>query len=439
MLLGGFDDDDDDSDAGDAAGGRWLHSSRAAARLVAAAAVDGRGGAAAAAAVEAKARADFARLVPPSRWTRWDSRGAARRRRKASPPPEVAVAAEAPPRATLLLSSGEMVDLFDSHAALLAAENGGGAAARHALEAALSPGAEFLVCPGSEAATPTVTIRGADDIIAHFRRHQFPLSRKALRTIQPAELWLDGRTAVTFGRAALDGGVAPEQLQDVVSWGDDGRVCRWVRVRGAPLTHRQWVGHCARGDGAAVTPLLHPDILVRTAEGTLLLGAAEALREIVGDGASSGDGRALLPRMKGKVLRIGRTQELDRSAWPCDGHAPRVGNAPPRATQTVILGEWRAAGAKWYSGRPFALRERIEWATSSGRLCIVRLEHEVLPDGHPQAAPVWARWREKEQAALDAARAALKAKDSYSNKESWDAKPAKPVARSRKGLKVSGS
>ena len=57
----------------------------------------------------------------------------------------------------------------------------------------------------------------------------------------------------------------------------------------------------------------------------------------------------------------------------------------------------------------------------------------------PQAAPVWARWREKEQAALDAARAALKAKDSYSNKESWDAKPAKPVARSRKGLKVSGS
>ena len=70
----------------------------------------------------------------------------------------------------------------------------------------------------------------------------------------------------------------------------------------------------------------------------------------------------------------------------------------------MILGEWRAAGAKWYSGRPFALRERIEWATSGGRLCIVRLEHEVLPDGHPQAAPVWARWREKEQAALDAAR-----------------------------------
>ena len=40
---------------------------------------------------------------------------------------------------------------------------------------------------------------------------------------------------------------------------------------------------------------------------------------------------------------------------------------------------------------------------------------------------------------FDAARAALKAKDSYSNKDSWDAKPAKPVARSRKGLKVSGS
>ena len=275
------------------------------------------------------------------------------------------MAAEAPPRATLLLSSGETVDLFDAHAALLAAENGGGAAARHALEAALSPAAEFLVCPGSEAATPTLTLRGADDIIAHFRRHQFPLSRKALRTIQPAELWLDGRTAVTFGRAALDGGVAFEQLQDVVSWGDDGRVCRWVRVRGAPLTHRQWVGMCARGDGAAVTPLLPPRHLVRTAEGTLLLGAAEALREIVGDGASSGDGRALLPRMKGKVLRIGRTQELDRSAWPCDGHAPRVG-APPRATQTVILGEWRAAGAKWYSAA------RLRCASgSSGRRAAV--------------------------------------------------------------------
>ena len=58
----------------------------------------------------------------------------------------------------------------------------------------------------------------------------------------------------------------------------------------------------------------------------------------------------------------------------------------------------------------------------------------MLPDASSsQAAPVWARWREKEQAALDAARAALKAKDSYSNKDSWDAKP-----RSRSGEVAKG-
>ena len=92
----------------------------------------------------------------------------------------------------------------------------------------------------------------------------------------------------------------------------------------------------------------------------------------------------LLPsvaRTRGHVLHIGRTRHINPSSARAAGAAdtpPAMGaplepqasagyhpSAAPLVTQTVIIGDWRPLGAKWYggmgNGHEFALEETIEW------------------------------------------------------------------------------
>ena len=83
----------------------------------------------------------------------------------------------------------------------------------------------------------------------------------------------------------------------------------------------------------------------------------------------------LLPsvaRTRGHVLHIGRTRHINPASAPAAGAAGAAGAADttpamgaPLVTQTVIIGDWRPLGAKWYggmgNGHEFALEETIEW------------------------------------------------------------------------------
>ena len=141
--------------------------------------------------------------------------------------------------------------------------------------------------------------------------------------------------------------------------------------------------------------------------------------------------RELLPsvaRTRGHVLHIGRTRHINPSSARAAGAAGAAGaadtppamgaplepqalagyhpSAAPLVTQTVIIGDWRPLGAKWYggmgNGHEFALEETIEWR--GGR--IHHLRREILRDrDHPHARAAWARLREKRRAAKAAARA----------------------------------
>lgn len=144
---------------------------------------------------------------------------------------------------------------------------------------------------------------------------------------------------------------------------------RLVRVREPPPTHREWLqlfqhGHASEGasadalgrclcDDARCTFERRAGNAARTAAGSLELRGRDAVL------------CALLPlvaRTRGHVLHIGRTRHIKQAGGAGDTPpamaAPLVVQAPPGyhpsaaplVTQTVLIGDWRPLGAKWYGG-----------------------------------------------------------------------------------------
>ena len=157
---------------------------------------------------------------------------------------------------------------------------------------------------------------------------------------------------------------------------------RLVRVREPPPTHREWLqlfqhGHASVGasadalgrclcDDARCTLERRAGHAATTAAGSLELQGRDAvLRELLPSVA----------RTRGHVLHIGRTRHINRPGGAGDippamaaplveqvlpGHHP---SAAPLVTQTVLIGDWRPLGAKWYggmgNGHEFALEVHI--------------------------------------------------------------------------------
>ena len=197
------------------------------------------------------------------------------------------------------------------------------------------------------------------------------------------------------------------------------RVRRLLRVCEPPLTHREWLllfqlGHIsAAASASALGRCLCDDVhctlerraghVATTAAGPLELDGRDAvLRELL----------PTVARTKGHVLHIGRTRHLP-------GGTPRPpATTVPLVTQTVLIGNWRSPGEKWYGGMgEFALQETVEWR--DGR--VGSLRREILPRDHPHARPVWARLREKRLQAKAAAKgaAAMAARAQWKPEKSW--------------------
>ena len=156
---------------------------------------------------------------------------------------------------------------------------------------------------------------------------------------------------------------------------------RLVRVCEPPPTHREWLqlfqhGHASVGASAAALGRCLCDDACCTLErraGHAATTAAGPL-ELQGRDAVL---RELLPsvaRTRGHVLHIGRTRHINQPGGAGDIHpamtAPLAQRLPgyrasaaPLVTQTVLIGDWRPLGAKWYggmgNGHEFALEVHI--------------------------------------------------------------------------------
>ena len=156
---------------------------------------------------------------------------------------------------------------------------------------------------------------------------------------------------------------------------------RLVRVCEPPPTHREWLqlfqhGHASVGASAAALGRC----LCDDARCTLERRAGHAATTAAGPLELQGRDavlRELLPsvaRTRGHVLHIGRTRHINQPGGAGDIHpamtAPLAQRLPgyrasaaPLVTQTVLIGDWRPLGAKWYggmgNGHEFALEVHI--------------------------------------------------------------------------------
>lgn len=355
--------------------------------------------------------------------------------------------------------SGEMFDTLEESAALVQLQGKGGPPSLKALFAAMDEQIEFTLCSGAHTAAPTYApIRGKPAVKKHMQEKQFPrLAQRRLKSSQPAALLADGRTAVSF-EVYIDGGESVERLQDVVEWADNGKVVRWCRVVEPLPTQRDWLTLFSKGKASALGELLSQSVTFTSVD------APAGSEPKVSRGKEEVEAvlSSLAARMGGAIHHIGRSRELSPSGWawpgepapppaePAGPSAPssglveggvtaeellergaaaagrllgvgkpkgKGGPPPPVLMQAIMVGAWRPLGAKWYGEKEVALRETAEW---TGRR-ITRIAWETLPANHPQALPVWARWRSRQ---LRARKKEARRRDAPPRPAFWEKRPA---------------
>ena len=335
--------------------------------------------------------------------------------------------------------SGELFDTLEEAARLVRLQAAGGSRARELIEEMIDDDVEYVECSGHAGAPPSATVGGRARAFAHLSERELPRARHSLISSEPAALLLDGRTATGFELRVAPPS-PPDRLMDVLSWSESGKVTRWVRVVEPHACQRDWLQLLAKGRGEALGGMLRADARLDLLDGP-------TPRRARGDAEASDLVASLALRMHGKVHHIGRSRQIGEWAWPDDGGAEAAAGPgegarrgrrgapapPPTIWQAIVIGAWRPHGGKWYAEEEAAMRETALWVGNK----VSRLVWERLPPDHPQAAPVWERWRMRQRRAAKAAREAkLKlAMPARDPRPAWSDEPLRnEVPRSRKGL-----